>query len=98
MILLKDAVSHMKPDVVYGRKGEDVKIISDHGNLIIVEGKSGRFPVLKENLADEVVQVKRECSDSKGSAKDIVQQAAKFTSKNNRKSKGSALDMPSLFQ
>ncbi len=49
--LLEDIISHVgKPKVVYGTKGEKVKIISERGNVLIVEGKSGRFPALRSYI------------------------------------------------
>lgn len=39
-----------KPIAIYGFAGEKVTEISPRGHVIIVEGKSGRFPVLKNQL------------------------------------------------
>lgn len=49
--LLKDVYgnkSNGKQFPQYGSKNEIVTIISQHDNVYIVEGKSGRFPVRKE--------------------------------------------------
>ncbi len=34
-----------KTNALYGSAGERVKVISDNPDVLIVEGKSGRFPV-----------------------------------------------------
>lgn len=50
-ILNKDIVSLTgKKKTVYGANKELVKIISDRGNILIVEGKTGRFPVNKKDV------------------------------------------------
>jgi len=51
-ILLSDQISCFRnkkdKQVMYGRKGEKVKEISDCNNVMVVEGKNGdRFPVEK---------------------------------------------------
>lgn len=52
--LLRDIHSHLskavKNKVTYGLKGERVKLLSDRGNVLIVEGKNGRFSVEKEDV------------------------------------------------
>lgn len=43
---------------LYGLIGDEVKVISERGNVVIVEGVDGvRFPTLKENLTDGPVKV-----------------------------------------
>ena len=61
MKLKNDKRSHLKPDVVYGRKGEEVKMISDNGTVLIVEAESGsRFTVRKEEVTEnEVAQTEK---------------------------------------
>lgn len=50
-ILREDVKSRIgKKRQVYGLKGEPVTIISDYGNVLIVEGKRGRFPVSQKNV------------------------------------------------
>lgn len=39
------AFRHGSKPIQYARKGDIVTLISDHGNVLIVEGKAGRFPV-----------------------------------------------------
>lgn len=54
MILLADVFSsfHKNGNVVqYGRKGEKVTIISEHGVVLTVEGKE-RFPIRREQISD----------------------------------------------
>lgn len=46
--LLKDITSGKNQP--YGKKWEVVMLISDHDGILIVEGKSGRFPVKKEDV------------------------------------------------
>lgn len=45
--LLKDIFSKVTRKL-YGARGEVVTVIADHDSVLIVEGKSGRFPVLKQ--------------------------------------------------
>lgn len=41
---------------VYGEQNEEVTIISDHGNVVIVQGITA-FPVRREFLSDSMVAV-----------------------------------------
>lgn len=51
LTLLSDIVSNGKGGKVYGKKGEQVQLISDRGGVLIVEDKKGeRFPVKKEDV------------------------------------------------
>lgn len=55
MTLVCDIISLFHPagkQTVYGVKGEKVTLIADHGHVLIVEGKKGRFSV----LIDQVIQ------------------------------------------
>jgi hypothetical protein len=50
-ILNQDVFSTLKPKVQYGKKGEKVNIISDRGNVLIVENKNGlRYSITSEKL------------------------------------------------
>lgn len=50
--LKNDVFSHAKKGFKYGSKGETVKVISDRGNVLIVENsKKQRFPINNEKLA-----------------------------------------------
>lgn len=40
----------------YGKKGEKVKEISDHGNVLIVELNGQRFGVNKQKLSQEKIK------------------------------------------
>ena len=53
-ILLKDIISSgtKKTRVTYGKKNEVVTIIRESRPALIVEGKSGRFPVNETNLKE----------------------------------------------
>ena len=53
MKLIKDVVSHSKKNVVYGKVGDEVKIIADYGNVLIVENDKGRFPCKAENISEK---------------------------------------------
>lgn len=46
----------------YASAGDEVKLISDRGNVMIVEdGKGNRFPVSKDILSNEPVEEKPAC-------------------------------------
>lgn len=52
--LRKDIKSAVNPKNVYGEKGDIVTLISDRGNVLIVEGKNfTRFPVGRYDV-DEI--------------------------------------------
>jgi hypothetical protein len=53
LTLLSDIVSNGKGGKVYGKKGEQVQLISDHDGVLIVEGKE-RFPVKKEMVKEKL--------------------------------------------
>lgn len=54
MKLSKEIRSKLKPDVVYGKEGEEVKVIREDGHMAIVENDKGdRFPVTMDLLTDE---------------------------------------------
>lgn len=50
MILLEDINSSYRNKIRYGNKGDEVRLIADHGNVLIVEGNKGRFPVKKNKV------------------------------------------------
>ena len=50
MILKEDIYSTFKKGHQYGKKGEPVKLISMSVDVLIVEGKTGRFSVRKEKV------------------------------------------------
>ena len=52
MILYEDIFSTFKKGHLYGKKGEKVKEISRNGNVLIVEGKTGRFPVTVDKVIE----------------------------------------------
>lgn len=53
MILTADIRSKLKPEHLYGKKGDVVSIIADHGNVVCVEGTDrNRFAVNKKYLDD----------------------------------------------
>ena len=45
--LLEDVSSYGRDRTLYGKKNDVVKVIAEYGHVLIVEGKRGRFPVLK---------------------------------------------------
>lgn len=51
--LVKDIISHCKRDVVYGRSGDKVLVITNGQDVKIVESENGnRFPCRDEFLSD----------------------------------------------
>lgn len=51
MTLSKDITSSLRKDYLYAKKGDEVRIISEHGNTCCVEAKDGKkFAVNKEFL------------------------------------------------
>lgn len=61
MTLLTDINSHFsngktgvnKNQILYGKKGDKVKLISDHDNVLIVELNGNKFPVKKEEVNND---------------------------------------------
>jgi len=56
MVLLNDVASSYNPKIIYGKKGEEVKIISeDFGDVLIVETTDGnRFSMLKNQANNSI--------------------------------------------
>jgi hypothetical protein len=52
MKLKKDIISSGKDKAMYGKKGEEVKVVNNyHGEVaIVMNSKGDKFPVRKENL------------------------------------------------
>ena len=48
MYLKEDIYSTVKKGWLYGSRGEKVRLVSEMGEVLIVEGKTGRFPVRRE--------------------------------------------------
>ena len=49
--LLTDIISHLgKPKTTYGTAKETVIVIEERGNVMIVEGKGGRYSVPSKKL------------------------------------------------
>lgn len=54
MKLLEEIKSRGKNAKVYGQIGEEVELISDHGEVLIVKNKKGdTFPVQKVKVEEE---------------------------------------------
>lgn len=56
MILTEDKYSNFHPDgkpVLLGKAGEAVTLISEHGDVLIVQGSRGRFPVHKDKIRQQ---------------------------------------------
>lgn len=52
--LSDDIVSFGKDKRIYGKKNDEVKIISDCGNVLILEGPDGeRFPAPKDKVIED---------------------------------------------
>lgn len=61
MRLLNNVHSQSKKDVLYGKAGEQVTVISDCGNVVIVEGPNGvRFPCKPGDLTEVLTNEKTE--------------------------------------
>ncbi|MBK7883042.1 MAG: hypothetical protein IPJ81_03920 [Chitinophagaceae bacterium] len=61
MRLKEDVRSLFKPEVLYGKQGEEVKIISEKGTVCIVENINGdRFPVNVSALTEDPIKEKPE--------------------------------------
>jgi formylmethanofuran dehydrogenase subunit D len=53
---LKEDVVGMYSKIQYGKAGDEVKVVSEHGDMVIVENTEGsRFPMLKIHLTEEKV-------------------------------------------
>lgn len=64
MWLKNDIRSHMHDEIIYGRQGQEVKVISDHDNVLIVENEDGnRFSVLRIHCTHEYVNP-QSCTDT----------------------------------
>lgn len=52
--VIADIISHFKINKknfkIYARKGEEVTIVEKRGNVLIVQGKTEKFPCQKEDL------------------------------------------------
>jgi hypothetical protein len=53
MILTADIRSTLKPEHVYGKKGDTVFFIADHGNVVCVEGPNGKKFAVHKKYIDE---------------------------------------------
>lgn len=50
--LTEDIKSTFRKGYIYGKKGEEVTEVSRSGHVLIVEGKTGRFPVTIEKVTE----------------------------------------------
>ena len=71
--LLNDVKSNVKHSYVYGHAGDIVELISDHGNVFIVELNGERFPAHINSLTEDfsiihqsINQTKNETTDHRG--------------------------------
>jgi len=55
-LLAEDVVSRCRKGKVYGKKGEEVRLISVRGTVAIVEGKKDIFSVVFKKLIAKDVQ------------------------------------------
>jgi hypothetical protein len=44
--------SFLRPQHIYGRQGEQIELIAKHGDVWIVRGECGTFPVEKKYVTD----------------------------------------------
>ena len=50
--LTEDIKSHYRVGVIYGKRGEEVTLVSRHDNVVLVENKSGtRYSVRAEQVS-----------------------------------------------
>lgn len=79
---------------IYGRMGDEVKVISDRGNVLIVEGADkNRFPVLTENVTDEPVKI-----NTKPAAPDTAARVTKpIINRVPVSKKAAPINQPNLF-
>jgi len=53
---LKEDVVGMYSKIEYGKAGDEVKVVSEHGDMVIVENTEGnRYPMLKIYLTEEII-------------------------------------------
>ncbi|HRH60725.1 MAG TPA: hypothetical protein PL045_09160 [Chitinophagaceae bacterium] len=57
MKLRRTIRSIVKPETIYGDAGEAIKQICDCGNVLIVEGCRGRFPVSKADVTQDATAI-----------------------------------------
>ena len=55
MTLAETIRSTYDPKCIYGICGDEVDVISDHGNVLVVEGKNGRFSVMATMVTDREI-------------------------------------------
>lgn len=61
MKLKNDIRSVVNPNKIYGSKGDEVKLLSDHGNVLIVEYECGkRISVKTTEVTEDHVEIKTE--------------------------------------
>ncbi len=63
MRLKRELFSVVNPKLKYASAGEEVKLISEHGDVWIVDGENGkRFSVRRDELTDLDEEVKQEAA------------------------------------
>lgn len=74
MRLKEDVRSLFNPETLYGKQGDDVEMISDCGNVCIVQSKDGnKFPVRTELLTEQKIDRKTEAvPDTTADKKTII--------------------------
>lgn len=48
--------SHVDPSRIYGLQGEELTLLSRHGHVLCVKGKSGTFSVEEHMISEEPVE------------------------------------------
>lgn len=69
MILLADKYSNFHPDgkpVLLGKAGEKVTLISEHGDVLIVAGPRGKFPIQKDKIRQHADQITNQQDNNRG--------------------------------
>lgn len=84
--LINSIYSLFAPYQCYGRSGELVRLIAEHGNVAIVEGSNGRFPVKVENIMEATdVPEKTQESAEMNSHKSFVKRPVKRSISSRKK-------------
>lgn len=47
-----DIKSHLRPNVIYAEKGEQLEVYREWGDVVFCKGKNGTFPTKRKNLSE----------------------------------------------
>lgn len=96
MKLICDVYSHLRPHHCYGRAGDEVVVVSDCGNVLIVENvHEDRFPVSPDKISFKSDETNDE---GQGTAPprmaDLVPPKSKSVSRKNQHTQGGSISNP----